>query len=208
MHVANAGPAGPSAYDVSGINIEKLGLQAACQQAYDRGLSDGRCGGCAAGVNMGAMAAMSAFEAASTVERGWFYDDHTVLLFADGSKEHVAWRHEAGTSYDRDKAVMACILKHIVGNSYISALKMLSDEPIRRSRRRAGSDDVPADGLCVADFDDPAPSVVRADEEEDPDRLAPGSDPAVIDAEYLELEEMLANMADEPGFGRGVFLPA
>ena len=132
-------------YDTSKLDVNALGLEAACQKAYEDGLREGACGACqgafSAGLYAGGSILARMYAESATVVDGWFHGDNTVLLFADGEKEKVTFRHEPGCEYDREKAVMACILKHAAGNSYIAALRLLE------GKRRTG---VPGKGACAA----------------------------------------------------------
>ena len=77
----------------------------------------------AAGFDAGVQAEADAWDASSQVEKVWFNNGYTICLFSDGKKEKVQYHPEYGYAYDAEKAIMACILKHVVGNSYIKALR-------------------------------------------------------------------------------------
>lgn len=205
-------------------------LEAVCGNARREGAQEGFEAGLAA---MRARMAAS-FQAAGTVLEAYRNGDHTILLFADGKKERVTWRHEPGYPYDAEKAVMACMLKHLMGSRYIRALKAFGSY-VPKGRRgvcgdceicgcRACGRDWPADDpvlcdpdgeephagadpvCCDADDRDMAAGPVHCDPEEAED-IAHGMLPPVDCSgdEEEGLREFFSSMADEPGFGPEAF---
>lgn len=203
-------------FDTSNIDIVRLGIEAACQQAYEAGARDA-CGPAHAGMHLGYHAAMAEIASAATPVRAWFNGDHTIMLFEDGKKEKVTWRHEAGSDYDCEKAVMACMLKHVFGNAYIKVLREFCAAAPVRNNNACSFDEfcqhandggmripqlppVDCDGgeLCV-------PSLEPVDCDGGDTRV-PAPAPVDCDEAYDEAlcQELLA-MDDEPGFGPDVF---
>jgi len=77
-----------------------------------------------AGAEAGSRDIMNAFVAASTVTKVVFKDDTmTIVEFLDGDHVIVEHKPEYGYVYDPEKAIMAAMLKHLVGSAYISVLK-------------------------------------------------------------------------------------
>lgn len=114
-------------FDASKIDIEKLGLEAACKKAYEQGSKDGFGNGFGAGRMSGFLAGrddiMASFRAASSVAHVYRNGMHTIAEFEDGDKVRVTYDPSYGYAYDGEKAIMACMLKHLVGNDYISVLR-------------------------------------------------------------------------------------
>lgn len=115
-------------FDTSKLDLQKLGLEAACKMAYEQGVRDGspaafRCGMCAGGHSV-----MEMFRGASTVTAVYRNKGNTVLQFADGSKSKVGYNPAYGYGYDYEKAIMAAMLKNLVGNDYIKVLKQFVPE--------------------------------------------------------------------------------
>lgn len=118
------------------MDIRKLGLEAACDKAYNAGLADAegrmkfmmtmaRAAGFAEGMDAGFDAFQASFLEASTVKAVFRSGDYTVLETADGEKTKVKYDPSYGYAYDAEKAYMAALLKHIVGNRYIDMLREL-----------------------------------------------------------------------------------
>lgn len=164
------------------------------------------------------------FQAACQVERVWRNGDHTILLFADGEKERVTYHHEPGTAYDAEKALMAGMLKHLMGSRYIRMLKEFG-RYAPKGARHPGCGDCSICGchVCEDNYDEPVvPGPVYCDEDdqaemdgagmppvacdpEEQDEVLAGSRPPVECEPDDDLDELFARMAVEPGFGPGVF---
>ena len=78
----------------------------------------------------------TALEAASTVTKVVFDGDKTVVKFADGDYEIVHYNPDYGYPYDAEKAIMAGMLKHLVGGVYTRPLKA-NAEKIREMNQRS-----------------------------------------------------------------------
>lgn len=108
-------------------------LDVVCQQAYEKGLEDGKnCpesyeSGLGEGFETGYAAAVNDFNeyiaTHMTVVNVVFDRDKTVVKFADGTTSVVNYDPKYGYPYDREKGIMAALLKHMCGNSYIQVLK-------------------------------------------------------------------------------------
>ena len=186
-------------FDASNIDITKLGIEAACRQAYEAGKRDSGCLFCA-GMEAGRRMALCGLSAAAEPVEAWFNGDYTVLLFADGQKEKVRWRREPGTEDDREKAVMACMLKHLVGNGYIAALRAFGSKPAAP----AGTEPEALPPVCCEEEGDgipPQPPVEVGEESG-----LPVQPPIDCDAaEDEDLRQELMAMDAEPGFGPELF---
>lgn len=112
-------------------DIMSMGINAACRKAYERGRGDYTGSGFLAGMAAGYASAQQGIAAASTVLNVFRNGDVTVLAFADGSRTKVSYDPSYGYAYDDEKAIMAAMLKRVVGNSYIKALKAFArhEEP-------------------------------------------------------------------------------
>lgn len=189
-------------YNVSEMNLEQMGLQAACQKAFDDGRREGNPESFIGGFYAGYAVAVLDCERAGTVENVWFNGDWTIVLFADGTKEKVRWSHEPGSSDDREKAIMACILKHVLGNSYLKALQEFVQEP----EVEPDMSPIMLDGGEAEPDAGVAPIVLDGDGEgfEEDGNGYPACG-LVHCAEQDELEEMFGAMPEEPGFGTGLF---
>lgn len=110
------------------LNVAELCLDAVCKQAYDQGFEDGSncpealCDAFTAGY----AAATNDFEnflaEHTAVVDVIYHENKTVVKFADGSVSVVHYNPEYGYAYDSEKAIMAALLKHMCGNSYIKVL--------------------------------------------------------------------------------------
>ena len=80
-----------------------------------------------AGFNVGATAVSEAaaahLMARSEVVNLYRNGPHTVIETADGEKTRVTYHPEYGYPYDNEKALMAAMLKALVGNRYIVVLR-------------------------------------------------------------------------------------
>lgn len=118
-------------------DIRAMGVNALCEQAYQRGRADGApCPGMLAqvfrmGMGAGECCTLSGFDAATTVLHVYRNGDNTVLEFADGTKTRVTYHAEYGYAYDDEKAIMAAMLKRLVGSSYIAVLREFARYPAR-----------------------------------------------------------------------------
>lgn len=208
-------------------------FEAVCNDARRRGYE----AGFPAGVMHERMSVAAAIYAASTVENVYRNGDHTILQFLDGTKVRVTWSREPGTVYDAEKAIMAGMLKRLMGSRYIQALRAFGDYVPDGLRSSCGNCEIcgcracgnwPTDDPVLCDPDgveDPAGGEPVYCDDEDFDRArAPGPVHCDPDAAY-ELEsgqlppvscerddddeafdEFFHHVADEPGFGREVFL--
>lgn len=212
--------------DSNQFNLADKVLEAVCADARREGSQEGFEAGMAAAR---ALMAMS-FQAAGTVLEAYRNGDHTILLFADGGKERVTWHREPGSRYDAEKAVMACMLKHLMGSRYIRALKAFGDYAPKGACGdceicgcRACGRDWPSDDPVLCDPEgEEAPAggePVYCDAEDrgsgagpvhcDPDEaeeIAHGLLPPIeCEGDEEGLREFFENMADEPGFGPEAF---
>lgn len=195
-------------------------LDAVCKDAHD----DGFRGGVHAGLTRAWQLHSVSFQAACQVERVWRNGDHTILLFADGEKERVTYHHEPGTVYDAEKALMAGMLKHLMGSRYIHTLKEFG-RYVPKGVWHLGCGDCSICGCyaCEDCYDEPVvPGPVYCDEDdqaevdgaglppvacdpEEQDEVLAGSQPPVECESDDDLDELFSRMADEPGFGPEVF---
>ena len=67
------------------------------------------------------------FFAAATVTKVVYNGYKTIVEFEDGDHVIVTYNPDYGYAYDCEKAVMSAILKHVMGNSYINALRRFAD---------------------------------------------------------------------------------
>ena len=190
-------------YNVSEMNLEQMGLQAACQKAFDDGCREGNPESFIGGFYAGYAVAVLDCERAGAVENVWFNGDWTIALFADGTKEKVRWSHEPGSSDDREKAVMACILKHVLGNGYLKALQAFVQEP--ECEPEPDMSPIMLDGSEVEPMAGVAPVVIEGSDDLEEDGNGYPACGLIHTAEQDELEEMFGAMPDEPGFGTGLF---
>jgi len=58
-----------------------------------------------------------------TVKAVYFQNDRTAIKFADDTVEFVDYHPEYGYPYDKEKAIMAAMLKRVYGSYYIHILK-------------------------------------------------------------------------------------
>ena len=194
--------------------------ESVCKDAYDEGFRFGMQAGMATVRHLHGVS----FQAACQVERVWRNGDHTILLFADGEKERVTYHHEPGTAYDAEKALMAGMLKHLMGSRYIHALKEFG-RYAPKGARHPGCGDCSICGCraCDDSYDEPVvPGPVYCDEDdqaevdgaglppvacdpEEQDEVLAGSRPPVECEPDDDLDELFAHMAVEPGFGPEVF---
>lgn len=190
-------------------------FQTAMQNVYDKGVAAGKklladgasvCYNAAfqAGFDQGVQAEADAWGASAEVEAVYFDKGNTVIKFADGQKEKVTYHPEYGYAYDAEKAIMACILKHVVGNGYIKALREFAGKaPVQAS----GS--VLTHGCCAN-----CPVAISVDEDEN--LVAEGTAPIdvnadegmnytaddVVDCGFVEGWE---DVPEEPGYDPMVF---
>ena len=180
-------------------DIHDRGVEAMCQDAYERGKREGICPGAigaafAAGMFAGGLETHEAVDRASTVKKVYRNGNNTVLEFADGSKTRVTYDPGYGYAYDDEKAIMAAMLKRLTGNSYIKALK----EFARR-------DESPAEVDCSGAKDNIARGMIPREDMEPPvDMSVPSTDPvfralADMRREDPDLWEDFQEMPDEPG---------
>lgn len=204
-------------YDVN--QLAQRGLEAVCRDVRAEGLRDG--------ISVGAEAAhavlMGLFESACTVKAVFRNGNHTIALFGDGTKARVTYAHEPGSAYDAEKAVMACMLKRLMGSRYIRALREFGGyvqpgavRPSCGDCRICGCHACDGPGcqdpaLCDPDEAPDAGGPVWCDPDEAEEALG-GAMPAVEceddDAggeDDEKLARLLEGMADEPGFGPEVF---
>ena len=94
------------------------------KDAYDAGFS--------AGLEVGANAMLGAvqmtLDARSEVVNVYRNGPHTIIETADGEKTRVTYDPGYGYPYDREKALMAAMLKAMVGNKYIAVLKRFTHD--------------------------------------------------------------------------------
>ncbi len=94
------------------------------KDAYDAGFS--------AGLEVGANAMLGAvqmtLDARSEVVNVYRNGPHTIIETADGEKTRVTYDPGYGYPYDREKALMAAMLKAMVGNKYIAVLKRFAHD--------------------------------------------------------------------------------
>lgn len=110
------------------LNVAELCLDAVCKQAYDKGFEDG-CN-CPETLlesfNAGYAKATDDFEnylgMHMAVVDVIYHENKTVVKFADGTASVVFYDPSYGYAYDSEKAIMAALLKHAFGNSYIKVL--------------------------------------------------------------------------------------
>lgn len=204
-------------YDVN--QLAQRGLDAVCLDARREGLGDG--------LSIGAQAAcallMDAFDSACAVENVFRNGDHTIVLFGDGEKTRVTYHHEPGSAYDAEKAIMACMLKHLMGSRYIKALRDFGDY-VQPGGVKAACGDCRICGchacedpgcarpvLCDPDDEAEDKGPIYCDPEE-AEEVANGAMPPVEcgddeggNEDDEKLTKLLEGMADEPGFGPEVF---
>lgn len=205
-------------YDVN--QLAQKGLDAVCHEARLEGLHDG--------LSIGAQAAhaalMASFDEACTVENVFRNGDHTIVLFGDGEKTRVTYHHEPGSVYDAEKAIMACMLKHLMGSSYIRALRDFGSyvqpgavKPACGDCRICGCRACEEPGCGNPALCDPEEDAFFQDpiccDPEEAEEARIGAMPAVECGEDDDcgneddekLTKLLEGMADEPGFGPEVF---
>lgn len=106
-------------YNPKDAEIGKLCMDAIRKDAFETGFEKGF----DAGVKEGHEALVANFVDASAVEKVVHVDAKTIVYFADGERETVTYDPKYGYPYDREKSVMAAMLKHVVGNRYLGYLK-------------------------------------------------------------------------------------
>ncbi len=180
-------------------DIHDRGVEAMCQDAYERGRREGSCPGAvgaafAAGMMAGSMETHEAVNRASTVTHVYRNGNHTVLEFADGSKTRVTYDPSYGYAYDDEKAIMAAMLKRLTGSAYIKALKEFA-------RREEG----PAQVDCTGSLPNISRDMIPRDDAEPLAEFdAMSTDPvskALADMRHEDpdLWEDFQAMPDEPG---------
>jgi hypothetical protein len=113
---------------VNNSNVAEICLDAVCKQAYSKGFEDGcNCPEVLSeAFNAGYASATSDFEdflaKHMAVVNVIYHENKTVVKFADGSVSVVFYNPAYGYAYDSEKAIMAALLKHMCGNSYIKVL--------------------------------------------------------------------------------------
>lgn len=84
---------------------------------------DGVRAGLEKGLGQGMYDTVEAFDRAQEITKVVHNGNVTIAYFADGCSEKVTYDPSFGYAYDGEKAVMAALLKHLVGNAYLRALK-------------------------------------------------------------------------------------
>lgn len=100
-------------------DIGRICMDAIRKDAFAKGFGKGFSEGAEAEHD----AIMKAFFAASSVTKVVHNGPMTIVYFEDGDQAKVTYDPSYGYAYDREKGVMAAILKHVTGNSYLKALK-------------------------------------------------------------------------------------
>ena len=132
------------------MDLGSIILDTICDRAYQNGFKEGMCSeqsvnkkevkqaynkgfnvGLSKGRDMAADILAYQFGQSGTVIKVVFDGDKTVVKFADGGHEIVYYHPEYGYAYDAEKAIMAGILKHLVGNSYIKPLKQYAHAGVK-----------------------------------------------------------------------------
>ena len=195
--------------DYSNVDVMALGVEAACKRAYEEGRKDYSGAAFLRGIECGACATMRGLEAVSTVADVFYNGDNTVLAFADGSRSKVAYDPSYGYAYDAEKAIMAAMLKRLVGNRYVAVLREfagkaperpVSCEPVTVCPPTALDDYREAMADCPAAGEpDPAPAPETA-----PDAAEDG-DSAALEG-YREDLSYMDDLPDEPGFAGNAFV--
>lgn len=100
-------------------DIGRICMDAIRKDAFAKGFGKGFSEGAEAERD----AIMKAFFAASSVTKVVHNGPMTIVYFEDGDQAKVTYDPSYGYAYDREKGVMAAILKHVIGNSYLKALR-------------------------------------------------------------------------------------
>ena len=111
------------------MDLNQMVLDAVCAKSHENGLKEGFAKGSIQGACEMERKLMVSFKAASTVTKVVYDGMRTIVRFEDGGYEIVTYDSSYGYAYDEEKAIMAGILKHIVGNSYIKPLMTFGKNP-------------------------------------------------------------------------------